>query len=919
MIRQRKQTRWVYSVAVGVAIAYGALFVLWVETQAGGPQVTQLFVNIASIVAPVLAALACARRARRESGRVRHGWALMGLATFAWGVGQMIWTYYEQIAGREVPFPSFADAGYLALIPLTVAAMLTFPSTPAKIEPRIGRLLDGLIILATTLFLSWDLLLGRLVAGAEGSVASIVIGLAYPAGDIVIVSLVMFNVAHPRGRRSFSAALVGSGLLAIAFADSLFAYLISHGAYSTGNPIDAVWAIGFLLLMLAALKDKSVRSTVVREEHTSWLRALIPYAAIPLGIIVASMHLAATDTLEPFLLWTGLAVVILVLGRQFLAVRENLQLAQTLERRVDERTASLRASEERSRSILETAADAFISTNDDGLITDWNHQAESMFGRSRAEAIGFHVDEVVLFDHEAGGGPLTSRLENFIGRRSESTMRDAQGDLFPAEVTAWRLVVNETAQTNVFVHDVSERKAFEGRLEHQALHDALTGLPNRVLFEDRVSHALIRARRGFRSIAVLFIDLDDFKVVNDSLGHASGDRVLVDVAERLHGCLREGDTVARLGGDEFALLLEDFTEGEELALAQRIMDALNAPVVLDDREILLRASLGVALGGSTQPVNEVLSNADVAMYSAKAQGKGRYSVFLPSMREVLQDRLQTESDLSRAIERGELWLAYQPIIEASTGRIAAMESLLRWRHPSGKGMAPCEFIGIAEETGLIVPVGRWILEEACKQIRTWQLRHPAASQLKVSVNLSVRQFQNPGLIETVAGALRGSGLPPSSLIVEVTESVLVSDSDSVVEQLRELREMGVQVSIDDFGTGYSSLSYLKKLPIDLLKIDKSFVSGVARSVEDSALAHAIIRLAHTLGMQTTAEGIEEEVQGTRLKELGCDYLQGYHLGRPGAPEEVEHLLNAPEQRHLAALSLQPSERVAIQFASELSS
>jgi len=442
------------------------------------------------------------------------------------------------------------------------------------------------------------------------------------------------------------------------------------------------------------------------------------------------------------------------------------------------------------------------------------------------------------------------------------------------------------------VQDITERKVLEGRLKHQALHDPLTGLPNRRLFVDRLGQALRRTRRRRgRKVAVLFTDLDGFKTVNDSLGHDVGDLLLVVVAERLKRCLRPEDTLARFGGDEFVVLLGDVEDPDEVVrVAERISEELRWPFVLEGRELYASASIGIALGqDGTESPEDLMRDADTAMYRAKAGGLD-YSLFDPAMHERAVGRLELENDLRRATERGEFVVHYQPIVDMGTWGVWGVEALVRWEHPERGLVGPSEFVPVAEETGLIVPVGAWVLEEACRQTKAWQESHPGSAPLVVIVNLSARQLRHPGCVGSIEGALRKTGLWPGGLGLDVTESAFIDTLEGNAGALDRIKGLGVRVSIDDFGTGYSSLSYLKRLPADAIKIDKSFVAGLGERPDDTAIVRMTIDLAHTLGMEVIAEGVETEGQAELLRKMGCDMAQGFYFSRPLTPEDVPGFL-----------------------------
>jgi len=471
--------------------------------------------------------------------------------------------------------------------------------------------------------------------------------------------------------------------------------------------------------------------------------------------------------------------------------------------------------------------------------------------------------------------------------------RDKPGALSPEDAAAGQVLADVAAAYIMNSRGRVASQEAEEEQRYRALHDPLTGLPNRVLLYDRIAHALARASREPVVPAVLFIDLDRFKVVNDSLGHRAGDRLLVAVTERLQRALRAGDTLARLGGDEFVVLCDDLAEaGQALALAERISNELKAPFQLDEDEVFITASIGMAYAHEGHETPEILlQDADSAMYRAKEQGGARYEVIDEQVRMQAQQGLRRENDLRRAIERDELLLVYQPIVSATDGTLEGVEALLRWQHPRRGLLLPDNFLPLAEETGLIVPIGAWVLTHACQALQRWRHR-TGAETLRLSVNMSAVELARPDFVVSVAATLHDTGTAAAQVCLEVTENVLVQEGPEVIRTLDELKELGVGLAIDDFGTGYCSLTYLKRVPADTVKVDRTFVAGLGSDQQDTAIVTAVVRLAHSLGMAVVAEGVETPTQLERIRELGCDLVQGYHLFRPLEGADFAALVNS---------------------------
>jgi diguanylate cyclase (GGDEF)-like protein len=446
------------------------------------------------------------------------------------------------------------------------------------------------------------------------------------------------------------------------------------------------------------------------------------------------------------------------------------------------------------------------------------------------------------------------------------------------------------AIANVLANAI-ERRRTEEQTQHEALHDGLTGLPNRNLFLDRLQHALSNAARRQTTIGVLFLDLDQFKLVNDGLGHAAGDELLAAVAPRLEQALRPGDTVARFGGDEFAVLVEDIgDEHGATRIAERIAEVFARPFILRDREHFVSASTGISIGTGAEDPEALIRDADAALYRAKDHGRGGYEIFDEVMRSRVIEHMQIENDLRRALQRREFEIHYQPVVRLHDGSIASMEALLRWNHPERGLIGPLGFIPVAEESRLIVPIGRWVTEQACRQAAAWQQLQPDAAPIGVAVNLSARQLADPELIGDIEHAISTSGIDPSALWLELTESTVLDDTAYVERTLGALRELGVQLVLDDFGVGFSSLGYLKHLPLSMVKLDRTFVENVVESSHDAAIVRAVSEMAETIGIAVVAEGVETEEQVRAARELGCGYAQGFHFAEPAPASEVERLL-----------------------------
>ena len=735
--------------------------------------------DVALPLAALGAAVSCGWRSRRCPPSARPAWTLIALAALSWGLGQSFASFYEVVLHRPVPFPSPADIGYLLAVPLFAAGLLAVPGAARGLAARARSLLDGLIIAASLLLISWVLVLGILVhAGADTAIHQI-LGLAYPVGDVVVATLVLHVWLRARAaaqRPPLPLGVIGLALVGLSLADSGYYYLNTVSTYGSGSPIDSGWLCGFLLLVLAG--RSAPRPEVEQSEEIGRsLGQLLPYGAAVAAIIISGVDVLKSHRPDAFLVVLRTILVLGLVGRQLLALAENRGLTRRLEQRVRERTAELKASQQRFEALVKHSSDAVTLVDLDGDIC---YQSESAFA-----VLGFPAETLIgrpfgdLLDE-----PSRDRLLTTIGQALQQPFKTVLTELDICHSDHRRLV--ETTVTNLIdepsvrglvlnTRDISVHRKLEDELFRQAFHDSLTGLANRALFKDRVEHALARRSVDSPIVTVLFLDLDGFKEINDSLGHAAGDELLVQIAGRLRGCVRAGDTVARFGGDEFAVLTEDDgTTTSALALAERIIDTFDAAYTVGGREMTVRTSLGIATADlSVIDIGQLLRNADLAMYRSKSAGGGSYVNYDPEMHHSLVERLELERDLRRAVRDGTLEVHYQAIFAIDSERVVGFEALARWPHPQRGYVAPTTFIALAEQTGLIHDLGHMVLHRACRQLAIWRALDTAYAELTMNINVSGHQLQRDDFVDTVAEAITLNGLNPACLVLEITESVLL--------------------------------------------------------------------------------------------------------------------------------------------------
>ena len=869
-------------------VSYAVVYASWLILRWGGEDLQvaiadAIYLPLGALV--VVIALRAARSARHPS--VARAWRLFAAAFVAYALADLAWFLIEVVQGRVVPTPSVADLGYLAFYPLMVLGLLALPREASGGDRT--RYLDLAIVCTASLASVWWLVVGPVAASIGSDTVAGLVAVAYPAGDL----LVMFALATAMfGRiRSVSPAtlvLLGVGLACNMVADLTYARLALEGTYPTGGWLDVAYTAGWLALGFAGLVQIHASRASTMTTSTEHLRPIpaLPYLATALvfGLLWASVAGGSAD--QHVLLAGAIAVTALVSLRQYLTARQNTRLlAQRLH------------SEERFREILRNASDAVVVVEQSGTISYATPSTPLLMAGASLDPVGRAITGVVRPEDAPLLRELLRTAEQRTGSSGTIACRSASTPPRDLEVGVVNLLANElVAGFVVTFRDVTERLAFEGELRTRALQDPLTGLANRVLFNDRLEQALRRARRRRTRPAVLFLDLDTFKSVNDTLGHTAGDEVLLEVARRLRTVLRPEDTAARLGGDEFGVLVEDTTDASEaVGVAERIHHALAGPFAVGGRDLAISASIGIVRSESRDDDHvSLLRNADIAMYEAKREARGGHQVFAPHMYEETVDRVRLEADMRVALDAGQLEVVYQTLVDLAHDRIVGVEALLRWHHPTRGLLMPTMFIPVAEACGEIGRIGQWVLEQTCLRVAEWNRRLPG-QPLRANVNVSLRQLQ-PSFVALVCDVLERTGFPADLLVLELTESVFADGSETLGAILVELRARGVRIAIDDFGTGYSSLGYLRDLPVDELKIDRSFISRMAGQV-DHGLVATIIKLGRELELGTVAEGIESPEQLALLRELGCDLGQGFLLGHPGSPGDLD--LERPPSRAAA--------------------
>jgi diguanylate cyclase (GGDEF)-like protein/PAS domain S-box-containing protein len=880
--------RWVDWLFLALVI-YVVTGSVWMLAGLGGPVVTH-YVGLFSDEPSTLAGfIICAAAARRTApGALRAAWIAFAVALAMQFVGNLI-AASTWVWGQD-PFPGPADIFFCAFYPVLGTAALFLIRAAAVRVPWIQLSLDATIFVVGFGTFFWFLVIHPAAMHAELGLIKEALSQAYVALDCV--SLLMLGVLLLTGAGDAGGPriplLLVTGFATMFVGDILWSLAKVRGYYLPGGLQDVLYLWCYVPVAAAGreqMRDIAAPVRAVSNTSAAFARTL-PYAAM-LAAFLVLVYFARGDIGGPATVMTMIvfALTLLLMVRQGVVLRGD---ALVRERR------AARMVEDRYASLIANASDVIMIVGADEVVRFASPAAERTLGLKPEDISGKHLPDL-------WGGEDGERVRMFLAEVAATTT----GAVGPVELRIERgtkRCVIESVGSNLTqdpavqglalnFRDISERKALEEQLRQLAFHDPLTLLANRNLFRDRVQHALTLAQCGQSCVAVMFLDLDNFKNINDSLGHDAGDRLLQAVAQRIVKTTRSSDTVARLGGDEFAVLLEGVGAISEVErMAQELIEILDLPFALDGREVRVGASIGVAFSAAEAGAEALLSNADIAMYHAKAAGKNRHATFQPQMQDMLHERMRLEADIGRALAQQEFFLEYQPIVDLGTLSLLGVEALVRWRHPEAGVLMPARFIQVIEECGHIAKLGRWVLKQACRDLCQWRKSIAGGAGLRLSVNISGRHLQHGELVHDVVQALHESGLEPGNLVIELTESTIMYNTDANLERLHRLKALGVRLAIDDFGTGYSSLSYLHRFPIDILKIDRSFVSRLTNSDNGPELARAVITLGETLGLDTVAEGIEFEPQVAALLALGCVAGQGFLFAKAGS---LEQLSNSP--------------------------
>ncbi|MFF8616042.1 putative bifunctional diguanylate cyclase/phosphodiesterase [Streptomyces sp. NPDC015350] len=861
--------------AVGAALGWGSR------------QLSLFMGDFGLSAAALVAAVSCFLYARAVGSRFRPAWLLFSFSSLMAAGGNAVWGWYEVVLGREVPTPSLADVLFLCFAPPAIVGLLVLAKRPVTRAGWVCLALDAWLIGGSLLTLSWSLALAHtahLVDGEGASVARAALSLAYPLLDIVLVSMVLALHFRRVGADRSAVNTAVAALAVTVLSDALFTSPLLRQNYHSGQLLDAGWFAGSLLLAYAPWGANRAADNAVppREEPQSASRpvagslaALTPYLAAAVCTLGILYNVIEGRRVDRVVVLTGCAVVLALVVRQGIMLVDNIALTQELAQK-----------ENHFRSLVQGSSDVIMIAAPTGVLRYVSPAAAGVYGRDADELVGAELSSII---HPDDLGRVVHEVRRFLAAppgeepttRIECRFRSGTGDWLNVESTVNRhqggLILNS--------RDVTERVRLQAQLQHNAEHDPLTDLPNRALFTKRVRQALGGRRAGDQGTAVLFIDLDGFKSVNDRLGHQTGDELLVQAAHRLHESVRSGDTAARLGGDEFAaIILGDGTRDQAARecqvheIADRLRVTLSQPYRIGAGDVRVAASIGVAFAEPGISPSDLMRNADLAMYRAKAGGKNRVELYAPQMQAEVVRRSELSARLRTALRDGEFALLHQPVVHLASGTVAAVAAQARWRSAQGILFTPAEFLRVAEDSDRTAELGRWLLEEAVAQAaERARAGHPAP----VSVRLPARRLLDKGLpFSSVEALLTRHGLPSGALMIEVADSDPRISFDELEQRLVALRRLGVRIALDGFGSGYAAINALRRLPIDVLKLDRGLVEGVVESARLHKITSGLLRIACDLGMQSVADGVDLPEQVHALRAMGCTHGQGMAFSGP---------------------------------------
>jgi diguanylate cyclase (GGDEF)-like protein/PAS domain S-box-containing protein len=884
--------------AIISTFVYVIAYYLWIILNQGNKRSLIVGANIFQTMAPIIGCILLFITYKKIEASEKSFWLFMGLGTLCYALNMLVWDYYEIILQRPNTFYLGTILCFSLMYLFYLIAILGKIYKGRSFYKGFHSVLDALIVMSALVTISYNFVISPVLQYSyKNSLGLALTFICSPVLDLILLFGVLylyFTSAEVLYYKVYM--LLSWGMFMLSLADSGYLYLLLKGTYRTGSFYDPLWSFGYIAVGIAGIYALHIKQSNVQNAKISSKMSIFntssPYILVMIFIAVELIYSHGSIT-------AGMVITsMLVIIKQFLVIIDNKNLLQDisvlnyeLEDKVKRRTRELEESQQRYKSLFEQNSSAVYSLDLEGKITSINSACEKLIGYPSEEILDTSVFD--LLDKEGKEISLSyfSRVVDEGSQTFEIPFTTKDKTKLELEVTGVPIKVdNVVIGMYGIIKDITENKKSRQKIHHMAFHDSLTGLPNRRLFQNTLEQLLADLKNTSLKAAVMYIDLDRFKGINDTLGHEMGDQLLVAVSNRLKNCLRNTDLIARQGGDEFTVLLPNLISKSDAAtVAEKIINALNEAFLINEQELAVSGSIGIAIFPEDGKDSVTLmKNADAAMYRVKDEGKNGYQLYTSEINEIAAKKFTLEKNLKQALKQNELLLYYQPQVDVRSNKIIGAEALVRWKHPKLGLISPGEFIPLAEETGLILPMSEWILKTACSQMKLWL--NKGYELPKIGVNISPKQFQLNNFIETISGILKDTGLKGEYLDFEITESIAMQKENEVISKILELRRMGSTVSIDDFGTGYSSLSYLKKFPITTLKIAQQFVSEIQSDSDEEAIVSAIIAMAKNLNLNIIAEGVETEAHVKFLGNQNCHIMQGYFFNRPMPAEEFEEIL-----------------------------